>query len=56
MVATTWGIRRRRRVKITPEDIGESIVTIWVLVLVLVIFLAPFVTLGMIVSYLWGLI
>ena len=56
MGATTWGIRRRRHVKITPEDIGESIVAIWAMVLVLVIFLAPFVTLGMIVAYFWSLL
>ena len=42
--------------KITPEDIGETLAAIWVLAVLACAILAPFVALGMILSYLWGML
>ena len=42
--------------KITPEDIGETLAAIWILAVLVCAILAPFVALGMIISYLWGLV
>ena len=42
--------------KITPEEIGETLAAIWFLAVLACAILAPFVALGMIVSYLWGML
>ena len=42
--------------KITPEDVGDVLAAVWVLAVLACAILAPFVALGMIVSYLWGVI
>lgn len=42
--------------KITPEEIGETLAAIWVLAVLACAILAPFVALGMILSYLWGML
>jgi hypothetical protein len=43
-------------VKITPEEVGETLAAIWILAVLVCAILAPFVALGMIVSYLWGML
>jgi len=42
--------------KITPEEVGETLAAVWVLAVLVCAVLAPFVALGMIVSYLWGML
>ena len=42
--------------KITPEEIGDVLAAVWVLAVLVCAILAPFVALGMIVSYLWGML
>ena len=42
--------------KITPEEVGETLAAVWVLAVLVCAVLAPFVALGMIISYLWGLL
>ena len=42
--------------KITPEEIGDVLAAMWVLAVLACAILAPFVALGMIVSYLWGML
>jgi hypothetical protein len=42
--------------KITPEEVGETLAAIWILAVLVCAILAPFVALGMIVSYLWGML
>jgi hypothetical protein len=42
--------------KITPEDVGDALAAVWVLAVLICAILAPFVALGMIISYLWGVI
>ena len=42
--------------KTTPEDIGETLAAIWILAVLVCAILAPFVALGMIISYLWGML
>ena len=42
--------------KITPEEIGDVLAAMWVFAVLICAILAPFVALGMIVSYLWGML
>ena len=42
--------------KITPEEIGDVLAAVWVLAVLACAILAPFVALGMIISYLWGML
>jgi hypothetical protein len=42
--------------KITPEEVGETLAAVWILAVLVCAILAPFVALGMIVSYLWGML
>jgi len=42
--------------KITPEEVGEILAAVWVLAVLVCAVLAPFVALGMIISYLWSLL
>jgi hypothetical protein len=36
--------------------LGEFIILYWLITVLVVVFLAPFVTLMMLISYLWGLV
>ena len=42
--------------KITPEEIGDVLAAVWVLAVLACAIFAPFVALGMIISYLWGVL
>lgn len=42
--------------KITPEEVGDVLAAVWVLAVLACAILAPFVALGMIVSYIWGML
>jgi hypothetical protein len=41
---------------IVKKDLSEWVFTVWLFTVLLLVFLAPFVTVGMLIAYVWGMV
>jgi hypothetical protein len=46
----------KRKGAVMKEELAEWLFSVWLFTLLFLVFLAPFVTVGMLIAYVWGMV